>query len=426
LAQFVARCVALLWRPTDNRSRHKRWLQGAAGDSTRGWTMDNQTAAQAIPPAAPTTPEARSRHPLEIIPIFGRFRPGRVRNLIYTLIWNSLFALFFVLLSRLFQPEAPILHTLWVCLLIANCIGFLIHGSFALGRRLLGGWMCRQSTTVISVYYAVVSVACVFAGYWIAFTILEWYDARRYMFSMQGAITIVLLSIFISAILSSIFILRERRARADAAFQAERARSEAAQRQVQMARFKLLEAQVEPHFLYNTLANVISMIDAEPATAKRMLERLIDYLRGTAVAAGIGEATLGGQLALLRAYLDLIVLRLGSRLSYRIDVAPELEAMTLPPMLLQPLVENAIKHGLEPKVGGGEVVVRARRRAGEIVLTVSDDGLGVTGAGPTASTGIGLSNLRDRLATLYGSRARLTLEDGGPGTRVTLTLPADR
>jgi sensor histidine kinase YesM len=385
--------------------------------------MDEQTATQAMRPQALTTPRVPSRHPLEIIPFFQRFPRSWVRNLIYTLIWNSLFALFFTLLSQVIQPDAPFLQTLWICLLIANCIGFLIHGSFAVGGYMLRGWMCRQSATVVSIYYAAVSVACVFAGYWIAFTILEWNQARQYMFSMQGATSIMALSVFISAILASIFIMRERRARAEAAFHAERARSEAAQRQVHMARFKLLEAQVEPHFLYNTLANVISMIDAEPATAKRMLERLIDYLRGSAVAAGAGEATLGGQLALLRAYLDLIVLRLGSRLRYRIDVPPELEAMALPPMLLQPLVENAIKHGLEPKVGGGEVVVRARLHEGEIVLAVSDDGLGVTSAGPTGSTGIGLSNLRERLATLYGSRARLTLEDGGPGTRVTLTLP---
>jgi sensor histidine kinase YesM len=386
--------------------------------------MDKQTATQAMLSQAPTAPWVRPRHPLEIIPYFQRFPRSWLRDLIYTLIWNSLFALFFTLLSVVIQPEAPFVHTLWICVLISNCIGFLIHGSFAVGRRLLRGWICRQSATVVSIYYAAVSVACVFAGYWIAFTILEWHEAKQYMFSMQGATSIVALSVFISAILASIFIMRERRARAEAAFHAERARSEAAQRQVNMARFKLLEAQVEPHFLYNTLANVISMIDAEPGTAKRMLERLIDYLRGSAVAAGTGETTLGGQLAQLRAYLDLIVLRLGSRLSYRIDVPPELEAVSLPPMILQPLVENAIKHGLEPKVGGGEVVVQARQRVGEIVLAVSDDGLGVSSAGPTGSTGIGLSNLRERLATLYGGRARLTLEDIRPGTRAILTLPA--
>ena len=366
----------------------------------------------------------RSRHPLEIIPFFQQFPPCALRNIFYTLIWNLLFAVFFTLLSLLFQPEMSIARAFWTCLLIANCIGFLIHGSFALGGRLLSGWLCSQSSGVVSLYYCVVSIVCVFAGQWLAFTLLEWHDAKRNMLSAQGAIGLLLLSVFISAILASIFHTRERRARAEAAFQGERARVEAAQRQYHIARFKLLEAQVEPHFLYNTLANVISLIDANPAAAKHMVERLIDYLRGTAVSAGTTDATLGSQLELLRAYLDLIVLRMGSRLRYRIEIPPELDSLPLPPMLIQPLVENAIKHGLEPKVGGGEVVVRASRTGADITLVVADDGLGVQAASPSASTGIGLANLRQRLATLYGTRARLTMEDMQPGTRVTLTLPA--
>jgi sensor histidine kinase YesM len=386
--------------------------------------LNKPTAVDRIDSAGDPAPLRRSRHPLEIIPYFQRFAPSAGRNFLYTLIWNSLFAAFFALLSLLYRPDASIVQVFWTCMLIANCIGFLIHGSFAMGGRLLKGWLCRQSSGVISLYYCVVSVVCVFAGQWVAFTVLEWHDAKRYMLSAQGATGLLLLSVFISVILASIFHLRERRARADAAFQAERARVESAERQFHLARFKLLEAQVEPHFLYNTLANVISLIDPDPAAAKRMIERLIDYLRGAAVAAGTADATLGSQLDLLRAYLDLIVLRMGSRLRYRIEIAPELEALPLPPMLIQPLAENAIKHGLEPKVGGGEVVVRASRVGDDVTLIVADDGLGVRTAGQGASTGIGLANLRQRLATLYGGRARLTLEDAQPGTRVTVTLPA--
>ncbi len=346
-----------------------------------------------------------------------------MRNLLYTLIWNSLFAVLFTLLSLLYQPEGAILRVFGTCMLIANCIGLLIHGSFAAGGRMLSNWLCRQSSGIVSLYYCVVSVVCVFAGQWLAFTMLEWHDAKRYMLSAQGAIGLLLLSVLISALLASIFHMRERRARAEAAFQTERARVESAERQFHIARFKLLEAQVQPHFLYNTLANVISLIDTDPATAKRMVERLIDYLRGTAASAGTTQATLGSQLELLRAYLDLIVLRMGSRLRYRIEIPPELEALPLPPMLIQPLVENAIKHGLEPKVGGGEVVVRASRAGDDITLVVADDGLGVRTAVRDMSTGIGLANLRQRLAALYGSTARLTMEDAEPGTRVIVTLP---
>ena len=146
------------------------------------------------------------------------------------------------------------------------------------------------------------------------------------VFSPQGATSILLLTVIISATLAAIFFARERQAKAEAEFQRERARVEAAEKQIRVAQLQLLEAQIEPHFLYNTLANVISLIDAEPATAKHMLERLIDYLRRAAVITGGADATLGHQVDLLRTYLDLIVLRMGSRLSYRIDV-PALSAL---------------------------------------------------------------------------------------------------
>src|SRR5262249_3334527 len=182
---------------------------------------------------------------------------------------------------------------------------------------------------------------------------------------------------------------------------------------------------IEPHFLYNTLANVISLVDTEPAAAKRMVERLIDYLRRAASASANGASTLGTQVELLRAYLDLIVLRMGSRLSYKVDVPGDLTPLTLPPMLLQPLVENAIKHGLEPKVAGGTVLVAARRDGQTLCLTVADDGDGFSASQPKGASGLGLANLRGRLESLYGPRAHMVIEDTRPGTAVTLTLPID-
>jgi len=228
----------------------------------------------------------------------------------------------------------------------------------------------------------------------------------------------------IAGVLATVFYVRERQAKAEAAFHSERARVAAAERHTKAAELKLLQAQVEPHFLYNTLANVVSLIDADPPVAKRMVERLIDYLRRAALAATSAESTLGGQIELLRAYLDLIGLRMGPRLSYKIDVPPDLVSLSLPPMLLQPLVENAIKHGIEPATRGGEVVVGARRTADRLVLTVADSGAGVSPMRGEGSTGLGLANLRERLAALYGPLAALRIEDRQPGTMVTITLPA--
>ena len=362
-------------------------------------------------------------HPLEAIPFFRRTRLFPARSIVYTLIWNTLFAAVFSVFWILFDPHVRVMRVIWVNLVIANCIGFFIHGGFVLGERLVGRWVAGASFAARLFYYSIVSVIGVFAGYALGSALLDWPQLMTSALSPQGATSILLLTVIISATLAAVFFARERQAKAEAAFERERARGETAERQTKAAQLKLLEAQIEPHFLYNTLANVISLIDAEPATAKHMIERLIDYLRRAAVISDGADATLGHQVDLLRAYLDLIVLRMGSRLSYRIDVPPELAALPLPPMLLQPVVENAIKHGIEPKISGGEVSVTARRQGHRLLLAVTDDGLGVRTTRGAGSTGLGLANLRARLSTMHGAHATLAIEDRQPGTRVTIDLP---
>jgi sensor histidine kinase YesM len=362
-------------------------------------------------------------HPLETIPLFRRIRRFPGRGIVYTLIWNTLFAAVFAVFWILFDPHVRVMRVIWVNLVVANCIGFFIHGGLVLGERLVGHWFAGASFAGRSLYYSIVSVIGVFAGYALGSALLDWPQLMTSVFSPQGATSILLLAVIISATLAAIFFARERQAKAEAEFQRERARVEAAEKQTRVAQLQLLEAQIEPHFLYNTLANVISLIDAEPATAKHMIERLIDYLRRAAVITDGADATLGHQVDLLRTYLDLIVLRMGSRLSYRIDVPPELAALPLPPMLLQPVVENAIKHGIEPKISGGEVSVTARRQGDRLLLAVTDDGLGVRTTRVAGSTGLGLANLRARLSTMHGARATLAIEDRQPGTRVTIDLP---
>jgi sensor histidine kinase YesM len=364
-----------------------------------------------------------SGHPLEALLFFRRIRSFAGRSIVYTLIFNTMFAAVFSVLFLLFDPHVRVTRVIWVNLVIANCIGFFIHGGFVLGERLVGRWLRGASFAARFSYYSIVSVIGVFAGYALGSALLDWPQLMTQVFSPQGATTVLLLAVIISSILATIFFAREQQAKAEAEFQRERARVEAAEKQIRVAQLQVLEAQIEPHFLYNTLANVISLIDAEPATAKHMIERLIDYLRRAAVITGGADATLGCQVELLRAYLDLIVLRMGSRLSYRIDVPPELAALPLPPMLLQPIVENAIKHGIEPKIAGGEVSVTARRQGDRLLLAVTDDGLGVRATRAAGSTGLGLANLRERLATLHGTHATLAIEDRQPGTRVTIDLP---
>src|SRR5262249_17324865 len=154
----------------------------------------------------------------------------------------------------------------------------------------------------------------------------------------------------------------------------------------------------EPHFLFNTLANVTSLIDAAPEKAKLMLARLIELLRASLAASRATQVDVGRELDLVRAYLDILAIRMGARLRYSIDVAPDLRPLPVPPLLIQPLVENAVKHGLEPKMQGGSVNVSVRSDADTLLVEVADDGLGFA---PATTSGLGLSNLRERLAALY-------------------------
>jgi LytS/YehU family sensor histidine kinase len=201
----------------------------------------------------------------------------------------------------------------------------------------------------------------------------------------------------------------------------EKIRTLSTEKQLAQAQLRLLQAQIEPHFLFNTLANVVSLIEPAPAKAQLMLENFIAYLRASLAASRTVQGTMEQEQRLLRHYLDLLQIRMGVRLQFKLDVDASLAAEPIAPMLLQPIVENAIRHGLEPKVEGGFVHVTARRSGARVNIIVQDNGLGFQ---PRETSGIGLENLRQRLDVLYGGQARLQIEDAQPGTRVLLDIPA--
>lgn len=209
-----------------------------------------------------------------------------------------------------------------------------------------------------------------------------------------------------------------------------------AERRATEAQLRLLQAQMEPHFLFNTLATVQSLIDHEPKRAQAMLETFTDYLRATLSQMRTQHSTVGAEVALAESYLQLMQTRMDDRLHYRVDVEAGVKDLPMPPLTLQPLVENAIHHGLEPKVEGGTVTLRARRHGASLVIEVIDDGLGLQ-AEPRrprrAGNGVALSNLRERLHRMYrAGTAQLVLEtapadasSGRTGTRAALTLPLE-
>ncbi|MFN9278993.1 MAG: sensor histidine kinase [Betaproteobacteria bacterium] len=206
----------------------------------------------------------------------------------------------------------------------------------------------------------------------------------------------------------------------------QRGRGEALARQAKEAQLALLQSQLEPHMLFNTLANLRVLIGLDAVRAQAMLDRLIGYLRATLDASRKPEHPLRDEFARVADYLALIEIRMGARLKTRLELPEELRERPVPPLLLQPLVENAIKHGLEPKVEGGIIEVMARLDDRCLVLTVRDTGLGLNRSPDSGSTRFGLEQVRQRLLTRYGGQAALHLEDAeGGGVRARIVLPTE-
>ncbi|MFL6659451.1 MAG: sensor histidine kinase [Massilia sp.] len=202
-------------------------------------------------------------------------------------------------------------------------------------------------------------------------------------------------------------------------------RHEALQRDAIEAQLRLLQAQIEPHFLFNTLANVQSLMDHDSASAKRMLEAFSDYLRAGLSQLRQTDSSVGAELDMAKAYLELLQIRMGDRLAFSIDAGENVRSLRLPTLLLQPLVENAIHHGLEPKVEGGSIRLVVQAKDDRLHLHVDDDGMGLDAPRRTlrSGTGMALANLRTRLHTRYGDSASLTLSALPTGTRAALELP---
>ena len=211
-----------------------------------------------------------------------------------------------------------------------------------------------------------------------------------------------------------------------AAVATETAESEQLKRQVVEARMAAMQAQVEPHFLFNTLASIDHLIETDPPRASQMQKNLIALLRASMPSmrdSNPAAHNLGREMAVIRPYLEILKVRMEDRLQASIDVPDGLLSAEFPSMMIQSLVENAIKHGLEPKAEGGTLNVKAEIVHGSLAVTVADTGLGF-GKAATAGTGIGLANIRERLKLLYGDRASMVVADNLPaGTVVTLTVP---
>ncbi|MGE0797628.1 MAG: sensor histidine kinase [Lautropia sp.] len=336
-------------------------------------------------------------------------------NLIYSqAIGFSILVLMLVQRAVLLRGQAGSQLQEWALFAIATALGFLLGHEVAahlLGHpTLLSGSKSGHSLPLIVMVTIVATTAC---------SLFFWARERVSALHLEAA---------------------RQRERAEI----ERTRAESASRQATEAQLNLIRTQLEPHMLFNTLANLRSLMTIDPPRAQQMMDRLIAYLRATLSASRRDTVTLADEFRLLRDYLELIAIRMGPRLAFTLDLPPALAGTPILPLLLQPLVENAIRHGLEPALDGGRIAVRAVADGAQLRLTVEDTGLGFETTGfaappPAGEGGFGLAQIRERLRTAYGDAAELRIEsprpdavagagrpaEAGllPGALLTLTLP---
>ena len=358
---------------------------------------------------------------------------------------NQLLCAVIALLIWLMTPKGRgNLYTAWV---YSAAIGTFCWLFIDAGRLLLAAWLPGRHP--VSAYQRSRwpgpgwMVACILVGTGLGYTLGSTLgDAitglnTPSLLQNRGAVVISI----IAAVAATWYFYANERLRA------EQAAADAARREAAESQLMLLQSQLEPHMLFNTLANLRVLITLDPPRAQAMLDRLIGYLRATLGASRGTLHPLSAEFDRLDDYLALMALRMGPRLQVTLDLPEPLRDLAVPPLLLQPLVENSIRHGLEPKVAGGRIEVRAEQRGSRLLLTVRDTGVGLAAsasqpasggggdpsAGPAGPAGLhshyGTQHVAARLATTYGDQARFTLAaapgpDGGTLAEVDLPLAA--
>ncbi|MES2757318.1 MAG: histidine kinase [Pseudomonadota bacterium] len=366
-------------------------------------------------------------HPLDLIPLFRRWPPSHVRNFVYTGVWNTMIAVFLTGAGMMFVRNGGSFLTHFVPVwLISNVVGYTVHGTLNALEYVLRGWPSRLKRLPAVVYHLVVIGGCVLIGIAVGNALLKGFHPFHYLERGTALAPLIPFALIMALFIFMVLMSSERRIATETLAARQNEQIAAAAQLLAEARLRGLQAQIEPHFLYNTLANVLSLIDTQPAQARHMLERFIDFLRASLTASRAEHATLGAELDLAAAYLDVLAVRMGERLRYRIEVDAAARGARIAPMLLQPIVENAVMHGLEPKVEGGEIVLRAQHVGEHLCIEVADTGAGLSAAPPRAGGGVGLANLRARLRSLYGAGAQVQLLENQPcGMIVRVLLPIE-
>jgi sensor histidine kinase YesM len=308
------------------------------------------------------------------------------------------------------------LNTYLDLLVTALCVGYTSMVLFTAAGNIRQARVPREVMQMLAVVAGSV-LGTIFAGFVKGRSFSTMFNER-----LSGVAISMGLGIGFGCVVVAAVILREKNARDQARIHRAESERHQLEKNVLEARLQVMQAQVEPHFLFNTLANVQHLVETDPGAASRMLDSLIQYLRAALPQMREGATNLGRELDMARAFLEIQRVRMGSRLDFAIDVPDPLKGRSFPPMMLITLVENAVKHGVDPCCECGNITIRAEEHEGRLKVSVMDTGEGIV---PKKGGGLGLANIRERLKALYGSSAKLVLEENAPrGVVASIEVPA--
>ncbi|MGD0657469.1 MAG: sensor histidine kinase [Syntrophorhabdales bacterium] len=336
----------------------------------------------------------------------------------FHLLMEFLYVVIIDILIAVFLSATGISNPFAVNLLMSQCYGLSIFGIISL---LL--WVFKPQGGIGRI--ALIVAIGVAGGNLIGGRLGVFILRRVFSITLKGfeagALPTIVLVVALGATVSYFFWSKARLRVDKEIIQQERIRRLSSEKETLAANLRLLQAQIEPHFLFNTLSNVLSLIDTDPTRGKAMLADLIRYLRTSLSRTRPATTTLGQEMEMIRSYLSIQKVRMGERLTFAIDLPVALSELPFPPMLLQPLVENAVKHGLDPRVEGGEIAVKVTEDPEAVKVTIADTGAGFS---TNEGNGIGLANVRERIRLMYEDRGRLFLEENTPrGVKAIVEVP---
>jgi hypothetical protein len=308
------------------------------------------------------------------------------------------------------------LNTYRDLLVSALCVGYTSMILFTVAGNIRQARVPREAMQFLAIGVGSV-VGTILAGF------VKGRDIRQMFSERLWGVSITMgLGIGFGCVVVWMFILREKHARDLARFHRAESERHQLEKNLLEAKLALMQAQVEPHFLFNTLANVQHLVETDPREASHMLASLIHYLRAALPQMRESATNLGRELDMARAFLEIHRVRMGTRLDFAIEVPEPLKGRDFPPMMLITLVENAVKHGVDPCCECGSITIRAMENEGRLRVSVEDTGEGIK---PKKGGGVGLANIRDRLKALYGASARLVIEERVPhGVVASIEVPA--